>query len=138
MATMALARLHEKGWGVEKDPQTVAELMLRAAGQDEDWADPNFQMLMGMEWEAKDAQVAAEWYRSAAKQGDAEGQFRYGAMLLEGRGTEEDEAAGASWVRKAAEGGNAVAQRLLGEMLDRGWAVPQNRAEALQWKEKRR
>ena len=81
----------------------------------------------------KDEREAAEWFRKAAEQGDADAQFSLGAMLVGGRGVEKDEGEAAEWFRKAAEQGHAKAQGRLGVMLAGGQGVEKDEREAAEW-----
>jgi TPR repeat protein len=62
---------------------------------------------------AQDEVKAAQWYRKAAEQGDAEAQFNLGVMCQCGRGVAQDETRGVQWYRKAAEQGHKGAQSAL-------------------------
>lgn len=57
--------------------------------------------------------AAVGWYRKAADQGDAAGQFGLGEMLIKGEGVAMDEALGLDFVRKAAQQDHASAVALL-------------------------
>ena len=54
---------------------------------------------------AKNYQEALKWYKRAADQGDACGQYELGLMYEEGRGVEPSDADALSWFVKAAEQG---------------------------------
>lgn len=60
------------------------------------------------------AKKAAELFRQAAEQGDAESQYRLGLLYQEGRVVQRDSDLAAKWFRKAAEQGHAKAQGKLG------------------------
>jgi TPR repeat protein len=60
-----------------------------------------------------DQAEAVRWYRKAAEQGDADGQFNLGFMYAKGQGVTQDQAEAVRWYRKAAEQGDAVAKREL-------------------------
>lgn len=76
---------------------------------------------------------AAPWVRAAAEMGMAEGQMRYGRMLLEGLGVEQDRAAAFGWFLKAAEDGGAEAWNMLGRCHENGWGTPVDFAQAAHW-----
>jgi len=61
----------------------------------------------------QDAAEAVKWYRKAADQGDATGQYNLGWMYANGRGVPQDDAEAVKWYRKAADQGDARAQSAL-------------------------
>lgn len=63
----------------------------------------------------KDERKAFEWFKKAAEQGNAEGQFFLGCSYSAGIGVEEDQSKAIEWLEKAAEQENADAQNKLGE-----------------------
>lgn len=69
----------------------------------------------------------------AAEAGDAEAQFKLGALYANGKGVEQDSKIAAKWLRKAAKQGWMAAQTLLGWCYAGGNGVSQNMAEALEW-----
>jgi hypothetical protein len=71
--------------------------------------------------------------RRRAETGEAEAQFKLGAMYAYGRGAAKDEPEAAAWLRKAAVQNHVAAQTRLGLMLARGAGVPKNEAEAAEW-----
>jgi TPR repeat protein len=97
----------------------------------------------------KDDAQAAEWYRKAADQrnadapfrslaskadqGDADAQFLLGGLYDNGRGVPQDYVEAMSWYRKAADQGHIVAQHCLGWMYREGKGVPQDDAQATEW-----
>lgn len=56
---------------------------------------------------------AAEWYRKAAEQGNANAQYSLGHMYLFGQGVRQDSREAANWFQKAAERGNSAARKRL-------------------------
>ncbi len=69
----------------------------------------------------------------AAEAGDAEAQFKLGALYANGKGVEQDSKLAAKWLRKSAKQGWSAAQTLLGWCYAGGNGVSQNLAEALEW-----
>lgn len=76
-------------------------------------------------------------YRKSAEQGDLDGMFGLGVMIVSGEGTKKDLLAGRAWILKAAESGhvlaiNAIAQGYLkGEL---GFSeADHNTPDALNW-----
>ena len=76
---------------------------------------------------------AVNWYRKAAEQGDARGQFYLGFMYAKGQGVPQDYKEAEKWFRKAAEQGNADAQLNLGFMYDNGQGVAEDETAAYMW-----
>lgn len=72
---------------------------------------------------------AAAWYRRAADQGFARGQYKLGLMHFTGRGgVPLDAVQAAAWLRKAADQGHATAQSALGVLNGAGrGGVPKGR-----------
>jgi len=81
----------------------------------------------------KDSAEAVKWYRKAAEQGSAAGQYGLGLMCSNGDGMPKDSAEAVKWFRKAAEQGFAAAQYNLGVMYYTGDGVPEDEIEALAW-----
>ena len=82
---------------------------------------------------AQDDGEAVSWYRRAAEQGDASGQFNLGVMYENGRGVAQDDGEAVSWYRRAAEQGDASGQFNLGVMYENGRGVAQDDGEAVSW-----
>src|SRR5438876_5261205 len=82
---------------------------------------------------AKDPAEAVKWYRKAADQDYARGQYNLGKMYQRGEGVIKDAAEALKWYRKAADQGNPTAQFSLGGMYQRGEGVTKNTAAALEW-----
>ena len=76
---------------------------------------------------------ARQWYEKAAAQGEAEAQFKLGAMYANGRGVRQDYAEARKWYEKAAAQGDAQAQNNLGFMYAHGHGVRQNVQTAKEW-----
>ena len=76
---------------------------------------------------------SAEWYRKAADQGNALGQYNLGYMYLIGEGVEQNSAEALRLFRLAANQGQPDAQCYLGYMYENGLEVEQNQDEALRW-----
>jgi TPR repeat protein len=76
---------------------------------------------------------AAPWVQAAAEMGVAEGQLRFGRMLLDGLGAPQDRAAAFGWFAKAAEAGDVEAWNMLGRCHENGWGVEIDFAQAAHW-----
>lgn len=69
----------------------------------------------------------------AAEAGDAEAQFKLGALYANGKGVKQDSKAAVQWLRKAARQGLFTAQTLLAWCYAGGNGVSENPAEAVEW-----
>ncbi len=90
----------------------------------------------GAEGVEQDYAEAAKWFKRAAEQGDASGQYRFSRMLILGRGIKRNYKEGYKWCKLAAEQGVAFAQNFVGETYFYGdWSinVKQNFQEAIKW-----
>ena len=67
----------------------------------------------------RDEPLAAQWMRRAAD-GVVDAQYRYGRMLIEGRGVQMDAKDGRAWIARAAGAGMAEAEVALAEMMVNG------------------
>ena len=81
----------------------------------------------------KNLEEAVRWYRMAAEQEDAWGQFLLGMCYSDGRGVVQDDQEAAAWVRKSADQGLVAAQYSLGVMYGKGEGVPEDSSEAIKW-----
>lgn len=76
---------------------------------------------------------AAEWFRKAARQGDADAEYYLGIMHKAASGVRRDAGKAAEHLRKAVLQGHAPAQVSLGAMYLEGTGVPMDKALALEW-----
>ena len=87
--------------------------------------------------EAGDYATAAQKFKKAAEQGDADAQYNLGSMYFRGDGVEQDYVEAVKWYTLAAEQGYARAQAELGSMYENSWpykrAIPQDYVEAVKW-----
>lgn len=65
---------------------------------------------------AKDKVEAVKWYRKAAEQGEADGQYRLGEMYDKGLGVESNANEAVKWFRKAADNGNEKAKTIVAQI----------------------
>lgn len=86
--------------------------------------------------DTKEIKKCVEWIRTAAIDGNPEGQAILGEMYSEGAGVPENQETAVKWYRKAAQQGNADAQYYLGECYYFGKGVAENDAEAVKWFQK--
>ena len=73
------------------------------------------------------------WFRKAADQGDAVGEYLLGYQYSNGIGVPLDYGEAMIWFRKAAEQGHAVAKLQLGVMYAEGRGVQQDYVLAHMW-----
>jgi TPR repeat protein len=75
---------------------------------------------------SQDYAEAAQWFRRAAEQGNANAQLKLGIMHFLGKGVPQDYTKTAQWYRRAAEQGEVNAQYHLGLMYNKGTGVTRN------------
>jgi TPR repeat protein len=73
---------------------------------------------------------AVKWFRKAAEQGSAEGQYNLGVMILRGTGVRQNSTEAVQWLRKAGEQGDVDAQLTLGQVYAGDYASEYNEASA--------
>ena len=81
-------------------------------------------------------QESAKWYGKAAEQGIPEAQFRYAAILLQGRYAPKDPKKAKELMKAAAEAGNAAAQFNYGQILMQERPGPAGVENAYPWFQK--
>ncbi len=84
----------------------------------------------------QDYEIALEWYKKAADNGNTDAMYSIGCMFADGHGVEQDYAKAMEWYRNAADNGNADAMNSIGYMYDCGNGVEQDYEKALEWYEK--
>jgi len=84
----------------------------------------------------KDEAEGVKWLRKSAEQGNADGEFWFGAAYDSGNGVAKDRAEALRWYRKAGDQGNAAAQYNLGQAYNLGNGVEKDTAEAARWWQK--
>ncbi len=75
----------------------------------------------------------AAFIRGAAEAGSAEAQARYGQMLLDGDGVEQDARQALHWFERAAGQDHVEAINMVGRCHDLGWGTPVDNARAAAW-----
>lgn len=132
-----LAKMYEKGDGVEQDDSKAFDWYLEAAKQ----GHVDAQFWEGNYWnkfaENSGSQVyyeaAAYWFELAAEQGHADAQGYIGEKYMYGEGVTPDTQLALNWLLKAAEQGNAGSQYNLGVIYENGDDIPIDNVEALKW-----
>lgn len=82
----------------------------------------------------KNLMEAEKWYRKAANQGYAEGQFNLGNLYENGAGLPQNDNKAVEWYEKAAKQGHAEAQCFLGSYYERGGrGVIKDISQAAKW-----
>ena len=87
-------------------------------------------------YDKKDYQKAFYWYKKAANQCHASGQYNLGIMYEYGKGINQDYQKAFYLYKKAANQGHARAQRGLGLMYEYGDGVKQDYKKAVYWHKK--
>ncbi|MFZ0616926.1 MAG: tetratricopeptide repeat protein [Chthoniobacterales bacterium] len=82
---------------------------------------------------AKNDESAADWYRKAALQGDAEGQYHLGLCYDRGLGVPKNTILALEWYRKSARQGNTAAQYELGTCYRLAKGVAPDLCKAYMW-----
>lgn len=131
LAVLAAAGYWGWYWWENQRPEPVADVAT-AVRMGQMYAD-------GVEVEQNWLQ-AAVWFRKAAEQGSAEGQYQLGRLYEEGKGegqgVEQDWRKAAKWYQSAAEQGYADAQWKLGLCYRDGKGVERNLIWAKLWLDK--
>lgn len=82
----------------------------------------------------KNEKEAVRWYRAAAEQGDASGQWSLGLCYEYGTGVPKDEKEAVRLYRLAAEQNDYFAQERLGQAYAEGFGgLPKDKTQALKW-----
>ncbi len=117
-ALFILARLYERGEGVEQDRTQARKYYRLASDKGHRRAGERLAQLEEQDEQgsAQDS-VVLDWYLPAARDGDTDAMFNLGFMYETGWGVQEDEAQAIDWYRRAADIGNDIAQLRLGMML---------------------
>jgi hypothetical protein len=110
-AEVLLAELY----ALKTDFSKALPLIVNAAGK----GNAEAETLMGWMYQngegglTRDQVLARTWYEKSAKGGCADGQFRYGVMLIKGIGGTPDPTNGVEWLRRAARQDDASAKSIL-------------------------
>jgi TPR repeat protein len=132
-AQRALAQLYETGEGIEPNPDAALQWLTRVAES----GDAQGQLNLGLHYirvEAhRDFELAAKWIHLAAEQNDAEAQYFFARLLLDGRGVEANVEEATQWFAKAARQNHVQAQRFLPVL-----ALPESPDKGLEMRELRR
>ncbi len=118
----------------------VAVILCGCASQEQkNPTDPAAQVRLGDTYSkgtwtiTKNDETAAEWYRKAALQGDAEGEYHLALCYDRGLGIPKNTALALEWYGKAARQGNASAQYELGTCYRLAKGVPPDLCTAYLW-----
>ncbi len=148
----SLGVMYQNGYGVLQDYLQALKWYHKAAEQGYANAQNNLGLMYfagyedwvktgsGVRWcvspfcpKRKPVETAVRWYRRAAEQGHAGGQYNLGYMYQNGYGVPQDYAEAVKWYHKAAAQGDALGQSNLGWMYSYGYGVAQDYAEAVKW-----
>ncbi len=134
------------GYGVwrAQHPSAVAAPATAVAAPEPECAaealrgDPHCQVALGNLYRSgtglpRDVAKALHWYRRAAEQGHAAGQYELGVMYESGVGVKGDVPEALVWLGKAGAQGYAPAQNRIGLIYERGRGVPADIGKAVRW-----
>jgi hypothetical protein len=108
-----LGTMYSKGHGVTKNDVEAMKWYLKAAEQNDMYAQYNLgNQYYDME-DIASYKVALNWYLKAASNGYDKAQYKLGQMYLKGLGTEKNQSEAIKWLKKAALQGNRDAQDIL-------------------------
>lgn len=136
-ASALLAVLHKR---MDNDTEaslffkTISKELLRSAQA----GASDSQVLMGLAcgWgllEKCSPEETTSWYRKAAEQGNADGQFYLAWRYREGKGVAKDLKQSFHWLLQAAEQGHFRAQNTLGFCYNNGEGVARSYSDAVSW-----
>ena len=127
----AFAYAYINGHGIFKSEKKGTELMhmYAQAGNPEAQNEWAYFLYAGKYGVKKDREESLKWFRAAAEQGHAHGQYVVGFY-------EEDKQKALSWYTLAAEQNHSSAQFNLAKMLAEGDGVPKDLAAAKEWMQK--
>ncbi len=97
------------------------------------------QIFLGAMYEFENAAVsksdtkAANWYRKAAQQGNALGQYNLGVMHANGKGVPQSYSEAMKWYKKSAAQGSGNAANSIGFLHEKGFGVASSDIEAANW-----
>jgi len=115
------------------DSFAASQLKAAEKGNVQDQLTLAFNLKMGIFGQKKDPKEAAKWYRAAAEQGDADGQWTLGKMYADGDGIDPDPVEAARFLGKAAEQGSPAYQSMLAYRYLTGKGVVQDYFNAAKW-----
>ncbi|PHS09982.1 MAG: hypothetical protein COA78_11660 [Blastopirellula sp.] len=114
---------------VEKKITTFAQLMKQAES-----GDVEAQVKLGWHYDQKrELDKALSWYKKAANQGYAVGQFNVAEMLRDGAGVKQDKAKALEYYLKAAKQGYPKAQYCIGIMYATGEGTKEDLNKSYIW-----
>ncbi len=109
----ALGHVHASGEGVQGDEAGAVQWFQKAA----EAGDAKGQLHLGIYYiesqDERDFEKAAAWLKRAAQQNEAEAQYFYARLLLDGKGVPQDQVQAMVWFGRASAQGHAAAQRFL-------------------------
>jgi TPR repeat protein len=132
-AKVYVGRCYFHGTGTDEDLERAYEML---AGPAKDFNDPRAQAYMGFfctgdYGRPRQDELALEWFRKSAAQGDPQGEFGYGQSLLFGtHGASIDYKEGVRLLRHSLEQGNVRASGPLGWAYANGVGVEKDYKEA--------
>jgi TPR repeat protein len=141
-AQFTLSSLYRVGQRIPKDTAEAAKWLKRAAELGSlpaqyDYARMSANGVSGVPLNEAEAEkwykTAFDRYKKAAEQGDADAQYRVGAMYGNGLGVAANGTEAVKWLTKAAGQGNADAAFQLSDIYREGKRVRANKTQAATW-----
>lgn len=124
-----------EGLGVPRDRELALKWLQLAADAGDPVGERNYAAfhMQGVDGTDADYDIAAEYYRRAAENGDAPAQDMLSWMLLEGEVMTADPAEARRWAEKAAEAGVASSMTRLGMLYHNALGVERDPEKAAYW-----
>ena len=135
-AMVELGNLFYLGLGVVEDEKEAEKWYKQAADKGNPQGENNLEVLHNRWEEQKQMAQANESVAEVhdrAKGGDAEAQFKYAEMILNGEAGNQTIEDAAAWLQKAANQKHTKAMNDLGLWHLQGLGVPLNKKKALEW-----
>eukprot|EP00808_Paulinella_micropora_P009558 g76511.t1 len=133
MAMFCVARIYDKGQGVQINKKLAVEWYEKAAGAGNALAQSNlgwcYKKGRGVQ---QDFKKAVELYTKAAEAGNALAQSNLGVCYNNGQGVRKGSKKAVEWYTKAAEAGIASAQSNLGWCYEKGQGVQKDLKKAVE------
>lgn len=131
MAALEVAEIYRNGWGVERNENKAAQILLRYSSAQN--AEVNYQLGLiyyyGTSVE-QNYRMARRHFRRAADRGHADAQGYMGSIYYWGRGISEDYTKSCEWFKLAARQGDKYSIEMLGFAYHYGKGMPTNQDEA--------
>lgn len=140
-AQCKLGEMYVGGLGVQKDEREGMKLLRMSAEQGFAKAQVEMGIQLGynrvidelVDGRKRDWGEQVEWFRKAAEQGNAEGEYWLGMSYEDGEGVRQDYREAMKLYLRSSEHGNPDAEYQLGAMYENGKGVSRDEDEAIRW-----